>query len=117
MDPQSLLVPRQLPLALRDFTGRADHLAALDAMVAGSLRELGDEHAKAVVISAIDGMGGIGKTTLVVHWAHRAQHQFSRRPLHANLRGYGPGDPATPGEVLDGFFVHWTHPPTECLSV
>jgi hypothetical protein len=56
-----------------------------------------------VVISAVDGAAGIGKTTLAVHWAHRVQHHFPDGTLHANLRGYGPGAPATPDEVLDGF--------------
>ncbi len=55
------------------------------------------------MISAVDGTAGIGKTTLAVHWAHRVKHRFPDGALHVNLRGYGPGDPATPGEVLDGF--------------
>ncbi|WP_232376802.1 ATP-binding protein [Amycolatopsis aidingensis] len=90
--------PRQLPLAIRDFTGRAEHVAALDALVPGD--EVG---AGAVVVSAVDGAAGMGKTTLAVHWAHRVQDRFPGGTLYVNLRGYGPGDPATPGEVLEGF--------------
>ncbi len=91
-------VPRQLPQAVRDFVGRADHLDALDALlppVAG----------QAVVISALDGSGGVGKTTLAVHWAHRVQDRFPDGTLHTNLRGYGPGKPAHPEEILDDFLV------------
>ncbi|MEV6648676.1 tetratricopeptide repeat protein [Amycolatopsis sp. NPDC051371] len=93
-------VPRQLPLSIREFTGRADQLAALDKLIdqgpdAGT--------SKAVVISAVDGAAGIGKTALAVHWAHRVQHRFADGTLYMNLRGYGPGEPAPPAEVLDGF--------------
>ncbi|MFD3780963.1 BTAD domain-containing putative transcriptional regulator [Streptomyces sp. NPDC058612] len=91
-------VPRQLPQTIRDFTGRADHLAALDAL-------LPPASGQAVVISALDGSGGVGKTTLAVHWAHRVQDQFPDGTLHTNLRGYGPGKPASPDEVLDDFLV------------
>lgn len=91
------LVPRQLPLAIRDFTGRADHVAALDDLIPA------DDEAPTVVITAIDGTAGIGKTTLAVHWAHRVQHRFPDGTLHVNLRGCGPGAPATPSQVLDGF--------------
>jgi tetratricopeptide (TPR) repeat protein len=88
-------VPRQLPLAARGFVGRTKHLAELDALL----------QADSVVISALDGTAGIGKTTLAVHWAHRVQHHFPDGTLHTNLRGYGPGDPATPAEVLDEFLL------------
>lgn len=102
---QSRLVPRQLPLAVRDFTGRTDHLAALDALIPPDpgLDRPDSTGTPAVIITAIDGTAGIGKTTLAVHWAHRAQHLFPDGTLHANLRGYGPGEPTTPGEILDGF--------------
>ncbi|MGW3996001.1 ATP-binding protein [Amycolatopsis sp. NPDC004772] len=94
-----VVVPRQLPGAVRDFTGRAEQVAALDAQLSGN------DHrpAAAVVISAVDGTAGIGKTTLAVWWAHRVQHRFPDGTLYFNLSGYGPGDPAAPEEVLDGF--------------
>lgn len=90
--------PWQLPAVIRDFTGRAGDVAALDAL----LRET-DARPAAVVISAIDGAAGIGKTTLAVFWAHRVRDRFPDGALYANLRGYGPGVPAEPGEVLEGF--------------
>ncbi|WP_158633272.1 tetratricopeptide repeat protein [Amycolatopsis sp. WAC 04182] len=102
------VVPRQLPLAVRDFTGRADHVAALDALLSGNGP---DSVSDAVVISALDGAAGIGKTSLAVHWAHLVQDRFPDGTLHVNLRGYGPGDPAGPGEVLDGFLLALGTPP------
>ena len=90
--------PWQLPAAIRDFTGRVGDVAALDTL----LHEV-DAKPAAVVISAIDGAAGIGKTTLAVYWAHRVRDRFPDGALYANLRGYGPGAPAQPGEVLEGF--------------
>ncbi|MFW3464356.1 BTAD domain-containing putative transcriptional regulator [Streptomyces microflavus] len=101
--------PRQLPHAIRDFTGRTDHLTALDALLPPGREELGS--GQAVVISALDGSGGVGKTTLAVHWAHRVQHRFPDGTLHTDLRGYGPGRPATSAEVLDDFLVALGVPP------
>lgn len=92
-------VPRQLPLAASGFVGRAEHVAALDALLPNGERSGSD----AVIISALDGTAGVGKTTLAVHWAHRVQHHFPDGTLYANLRGYGPGEPASAAEVLDGF--------------
>lgn len=96
---QAELLPRQLPLAIRDFTGRAEQVTALDALLADNA----GAGRGAVVISAVDGTAGIGKTTLAVWWAHRVQDRFPHGTLYANLRGYGPDDPATASEVLDGF--------------
>jgi hypothetical protein len=94
-----------LPLAVPDFTGRTEYLTALDALLAG------EDGASAVVISAVDDAAGIGKTTLAVHWAHRAQHHFPDGTLYVNLHGYGSGTPATPSEVLDGFLRALGTPP------
>lgn len=92
--------PRQLPLTIGDFTGRAEHLSELDGMLPD---EGSGPAGSAVVISALHGTAGVGKTTLAVHWAHRVQERFPDGSLHVNLRGYGPGHPATAVEVLDAF--------------
>ncbi|MFD5249359.1 ATP-binding protein [Amycolatopsis sp. NPDC058340] len=96
------VVPRQLPGSVRDFTGRAEHLAALDALIPPEPDQY-DERPRSVVITAVDGAGGMGKTTLALHWAHRIQDRFPDGTLHVNLRGYGPGTPVTAGEALSGF--------------
>jgi DNA-binding SARP family transcriptional activator/DNA-binding XRE family transcriptional regulator len=94
-------VPRQLPPAVPHFTGRAAELAILTAL----LNRPGDAkgtHA-AVVISAIDGTAGVGKTALAVHWAHRAAGRFPDGQLYVNLRGYDPGQPMPAADALAGF--------------
>jgi tetratricopeptide (TPR) repeat protein len=100
------LVPRQLPLAVRGFTGRTEHLAVMDALLPAAQHDGGT-----VVISAVDGTAGVGKTTLAVQWAHRVQHLFPDGTLFANLRGYGPGEPASPSEVLQAFLHALGVPP------
>jgi tetratricopeptide (TPR) repeat protein len=104
-------VPRQLPAPIRDFTGRAADLLALDALLPTDTAGTVTARSGMVVISAIDGAAGIGKTTLAVYWAHRMRHRFPDGTLYANLRGYGPGQPATPSEVLDAFLRALGTPP------
>src|SRR5262249_21618018 len=64
-------VPRQLPVAVSHFAGRAGELAALSDLLRGRA-EVGGT----VVISAIDGTAGVGKTALAVCWAHQAADRF-----------------------------------------
>ncbi|MFI7004230.1 AfsR/SARP family transcriptional regulator [Nocardia sp. NPDC050175] len=87
-------VPAQLPPDIADFTGRArlvDELAA-------QLTDAGS----AVAISAVGGMGGVGKTTLALHVAHRVRDRFPDGQLYANLHGVDPV-PTPPGTVLGSF--------------
>ncbi|MGC9666175.1 ATP-binding protein [Planosporangium sp. 12N6] len=91
--------PAQLPADVAGFVGRTDHLRHLT-----KLRDDGDRPA-AVVISAIAGTAGVGKTALAVHWAHQALDRFPDGQLYANLRGYDPEQPTTPGEVLARFLT------------
>ncbi|MCW2896310.1 MAG: family transcriptional regulator [Actinomycetia bacterium] len=97
-------VPRQLPTRVPHFAGRAGELAQLDGVLdaATSDQAVG---ATGVVISAIGGTAGVGKTALALHWAHRVAHRFPDGQLYANLRGFdaGNGRPADPGDVLRGF--------------
>ncbi|MGD0557757.1 MAG: tetratricopeptide repeat protein [Streptosporangiaceae bacterium] len=93
-----VLVPRQLPAGVRHFTGRR---AELDALT-GLLAEPG-QTGSTVVISAIDGMAGIGKTALAVHFAHRVVGAFPDGQLYVNLRGYDPREPVSPADALGGF--------------
>ncbi|SDZ50880.1 DNA-binding transcriptional activator of the SARP family [Asanoa ishikariensis] len=85
-------VPSQLPLAVRTFVGREPELARLDA----TLTDTEQAQPAAVVISALSGTAGIGKTALALHWAHRVAAQFPDGQLYVNLRGFDAG-----GSVLD----------------
>ncbi len=92
--------PAQLPADGAAFTGRAEQLGQLDALV----DEAGDALTRtAVVISAIDGTAGIGKTALATHWAHRARNRFPGGQLYVNLRGYSDTAPLAPIQALARF--------------
>jgi transcriptional regulator with XRE-family HTH domain len=95
--PQSPVapVPRQLPAAAADFTGRAGELKTLDTLL-----DSGGGPPGAVVVSAIGGTAGVGKTALAVHWAHRAAGRFPDGQLYVNLRGYDPDQPMQPEDAL-----------------
>jgi hypothetical protein len=63
-----------------------------------------DQGSAAVVITALDGVAGIGKTALAVHFAHRAAAAFPDGQLFVNLRGFDPEHlPLDPGDVLARF--------------
>ncbi|WP_439663277.1 BTAD domain-containing putative transcriptional regulator [Lentzea sp. HUAS TT2] len=74
-------VPRQLPLTHSRFVGRERELARLTEM----LHTRRDEP---VLIAAINGVGGVGKTSLAVHWAHQVAHHFPDGQIYVNLRGF-----------------------------
>lgn len=99
-------VARQLPRDVAGFAGRAGELARLDALL--------DEGSRvpAVVISAISGTAGIGKTALALHWAHRIADRFPDGQLYANLRGFDPGGtPMPPAEAVRRFLDALDVPP------
>ncbi|WP_239134580.1 AfsR/SARP family transcriptional regulator, partial [Rugosimonospora africana] len=85
-------VPRQLPAAPQAFTGRTVELADLDKI----------HDASTVVITAIDGMAGVGKTALAVHAAHQMVDRYPDGQLFIDLHGYTDGvAPIEPGEALN----------------
>jgi DNA-binding SARP family transcriptional activator/Tfp pilus assembly protein PilF len=93
------VVPRELPPGVAHFTGRTSELAALTEL----LNQTDENSPGTVVISAIGGTAGVGKTALAVHWAHRAAGWFPDGQLYVNLRGYDPAQPVTPADALAGF--------------
>jgi DNA-binding SARP family transcriptional activator len=103
------MVPRQLPAGVGFFAGREAELKQLNELLgqaglpdgtSGNGRPGG-----AVVISAVAGMAGVGKTALAVHWAHRVAARFPDGQLYVNLRGYDPGVPVTADEATGWFLA------------
>ncbi|GAA3709193.1 BTAD domain-containing putative transcriptional regulator [Nonomuraea antimicrobica] len=84
-----------LPYDIADFTGRAAEVRRL-------LELTGTATDTAVVITALDGMAGIGKTTLAVHIAHLLADDYPDGQLFIDLHGYTPGQrPLAPAAALD----------------
>ena len=93
-------VPRQLPAAVADFTGRAAELRRLTQV----LNAAAASRPGTVLISAIGGMAGVGKTALALYWAHQMAGRFPDGQLYVNLRGFDPsGTPVTASEAIRGF--------------
>ncbi|MER5208043.1 BTAD domain-containing putative transcriptional regulator [Streptomyces sp. NPDC002825] len=105
--------PFQLPGEADAFTGRETEVATVRALLGvppeadgpgaggtsgGALP--GDSRVRAVVVS---GMGGVGKTALAVHVAHRVREAFPDGALYADLRGYCAGGARTAHELLARF--------------
>ena len=78
-----------LPADLPDFTGREADVALVEEL----LRTAG--------AVAIDGMAGVGKTSLAVHTAHRLAGSFQDGGLYLDLHGFTPGqEPVDPSAAL-----------------
>ena len=91
--------PCQLPADTRVFTGRTREMDLLVDLARQASDGSGYE---TVVISAIDGMAGIGKTALAVHAAHGVADRFPDGQLFVDLRGHTTGLASlTAGDALD----------------
>jgi tetratricopeptide (TPR) repeat protein/transcriptional regulator with XRE-family HTH domain len=90
--------PHQLPAAVAGFIGRAVELEALSRILADTW----DGSPGTVVISAIGGTAGVGKTALALRWAHQIAARFGDGQLYVNLRGYDQGEPVVAGDALAG---------------
>ncbi|MFJ4467215.1 BTAD domain-containing putative transcriptional regulator [Streptomyces sp. NPDC089424] len=96
----SVPTPRQLPAGPRWFCGRDQELAELDKALGSSGTSSGS-----VTVVAIGGSAGVGKTRLVLHWAHRNLDHFPDGQLYVDLRGFSPSGepPLTPAVAVRGF--------------
>ncbi|GAB3135752.1 BTAD domain-containing putative transcriptional regulator [Amycolatopsis stemonae] len=89
----------QLPAAVPRLAGRADELAWLDGLVTRA-------EAGQTTIAVVTGTAGVGKSTLVVWWAHRVAARFPDGVLFASLRGFDPHHPPLePAELLTQFLL------------
>ncbi|HVQ95048.1 MAG TPA: BTAD domain-containing putative transcriptional regulator [Mycobacteriales bacterium] len=100
--------PAMLPADVYGFAGRSDELARLDATLTAAAAEA----PMAVVITAVSGTAGVGKTALAVHWAHRVADRYPDGQLHVNLRGFDPGGQVVePAAAVRGFLDALGVPP------
>lgn len=104
--------PAQLPHDLEAFAGRQRELAGLRALLPS-----GGAAPGTVVISAVAGAPGVGKTTLAIHWAHQVAPLFPDGQLYVDLRGYDPSGAVLPAhEAIRGFLDALGVPPGEVPS-
>ncbi|GAB2994142.1 ATP-binding protein [Saccharothrix stipae] len=105
--PPAPVVPRQLPAAPALFAGRSAELARLDRVLTATTAPAdpaGARQGATVLVSAIGGAGGIGKTWLALAWAHRRLERFPDGQLFVDLRGFSPtGEPVQPAVAVRGF--------------
>ena len=88
--------PRQLPADIGTFTGRSAELETLETLARSA------DPPCALVIGAIDGMAGVGKTALAVHAAHRLADRFADGQIFVDLHGFTQGvPPVDPADALD----------------
>ncbi|ADJ48491.1 ATP-binding protein [Amycolatopsis mediterranei] len=99
-------VPRQLPADVRGFVNRRHDLDRLDELI--------DDSAASGAAIVVVGTAGVGKTSPAVHWAHRIRDRFPDGQLYVNLRGYDPGPPITPQEMLERFLHALGGPARRC---
>ncbi|GLY98417.1 BTAD domain-containing putative transcriptional regulator [Actinoplanes sp. NBRC 103695] len=97
--PRNTPVPSQLPPDHPHFVGRRDDLNRAMRLLADDRRA--GRPTRALVI---DGMPGVGKTTMAVHLAHDLAPCYPDGCLYADLRGFAAEENVmSPGEALRGF--------------
>lgn len=84
--------PAQLPAGVGHFTGRERELAAL---AKAATRPLAEPR-----VLLVSGAGGIGKTALVVQWAHSVVDRFPDGQIVVDLHGQAPGRGLSAGSAL-----------------
>ncbi|MFC8919082.1 tetratricopeptide repeat protein [Streptomyces sp. NPDC057116] len=107
--PKAASPPRQMPPAPTHFTGRAAELALLGALAEQSASAA----RRTVVISALAGAAGVGKTALALHWAHAVSDRFPDGDLYINLQGYDAGPPLSAHQALEQALVSLGVAPAE----
>lgn len=102
IDPARSLLPdlpprgrSQLPAGIADFVGHDDLQATLDELA----RTSGGGLRPGVVV--LDGLAGIGKTSLALHWAHRQLGDLVDNAFYLDLHGFDGGRRKEANEVVD----------------
>ncbi|MFJ3970391.1 BTAD domain-containing putative transcriptional regulator [Streptomyces parvus] len=87
--------PCTLPHGLTDFVGRREEVDTLLRTAQACSRGSGP------LLICVDGMGGIGKTALALHAAHRLAQDYPDGQFYVDLYGFSPCErPRDPAEVL-----------------
>jgi DNA-binding SARP family transcriptional activator/tetratricopeptide (TPR) repeat protein len=98
---RQLVVPRQLPSAVRHFVGRENEFNVLSDLLVQQ-----EQPHDAVPVVVIAGTAGIGKSALALQWAHQHADRFPDGQLYVNLRGFSPsGEPMPPDDAVRGFLT------------
>jgi DNA-binding SARP family transcriptional activator len=92
-------VPAALPTDLVDFTGRDEAVRHLCELLTSGVD---GDRVGVVSVSAVAGVGGVGKTTLAVHTAHQVRDRFPDGQLYVSLHG-SSATPVDPADVLGRF--------------
>ncbi|NYE50612.1 tetratricopeptide (TPR) repeat protein [Spinactinospora alkalitolerans] len=98
-------------MAVTGFVNRRAEIARLDGLLSSPEGGSTGEGDTAVVVSAIGGAPGIGKTALALHWAHRVRSRYPDGDLYVNLRGHGPGPRLDTSEALGSLLQALGVPP------
>ncbi|WTC15590.1 winged helix-turn-helix domain-containing protein [Streptomyces cellulosae] len=89
-------VPRQLPLPQASFAGRTREIAVLNDLLTPA------DGRGPLPIAVIRGVGGVGKSSLAVHWANQVASHFPDGHLFMDLQGFHEHDqPVPPMSALD----------------
>lgn len=107
--------PRLLPPDITGFVGRTRLLRDLDTAVDVAADGTNAGQPIRGVVS-VDGMAGVGKTALTLHWSHRVSDRFPGGTLHVNLDGYSDREPVDPAAVVDDFLIALERPPQQDTS-
>jgi DNA-binding SARP family transcriptional activator len=86
------LRPAQLPASVGHFTGRDTELAALTRAISRPADE--------PRVLMVSGAGGIGKTAVVVRWAHSVAGRYPDGQIFVDLHGRAPGEELSPRSAM-----------------
>jgi DNA-binding SARP family transcriptional activator/tetratricopeptide (TPR) repeat protein len=98
--------PAQLPAGVATFTGRAELMAGLDALLPGDARSGAADQAgrgggpASPAVCLVTGPAGVGKSALATVWAHRVRERFPSGQLYVDLRGHASSSALRPVDAL-----------------